>query len=206
MSGELVDRILAHQIPTSGERRVITVMFIDMKNFTALSESIPPQTLIKVLNMYFAYCIDILRKYGGFIDKFIGDALMVEFGVPIPDPRHRENAVRCAVELHRCCSRLQEKIQSLGLDWRLEFGIGINSGEAIVGNLGTPERMEYTALGDTVNTASRIEGITRRFQKPIVIGADTWCDEIKDLLEEGQRVSLRGKKTPVTVHVVKVDD
>ncbi len=204
VSDELVDKILSHQIPTDGERRDITVMFIDVKNFTALSEKVPPQLLIKILNTFFSFCIPIIRKYHGFIDKFIGDAIMVEFGVPIVNERHKEDALDCAIAIYRSSPKLQRQIQMLGVDWKLEFGIGINSGDAALGNIGTSQRKEYTAMGDTVNTASRIEELTRRLDKPILVGENTFNRNLKSILDRGRIVNIRGKTTPVTIYAARV--
>ena len=205
VSDALVEKILSNEIPTDGEKRDISVMFIDIKNFTSLSERVTPQLLIKILNSYFSYCISIITKHSGFIDKFIGDAIMVEFGAPIYHGDHREKAVNCAIELCRLSKRLEGEVRSLGVDWTLEFGIGINSGDVIVGNVGTAERMEYTALGDTVNIASRIEGLTRRLNRPIIVGEQTFSKELESVLEEALTVQVRGKAAPVKVHAVKID-
>jgi adenylate cyclase len=129
---------------------------------------------------------------------------MVEFGAPVSTDRHREDALDCAIAIYRSSAELQRQIQSLGVDWKLDFGIGINSGEAIVGNIGTSRRTEYTALGDVVNTASRIEGLTKRFHTPIVVGENTYNDNLKALLDEGQTVNVRGKSTPVKVYTLKL--
>ncbi len=129
---------------------------------------------------------------------------MIEFGAPIQAENHRENAVNCAVELCKLSHQLEAEIQKLGLDWKLEFGIGINSGEVILGNVGTSQRMEYTALGDVVNTASRIEGLTRRLNKQIVIGTGTYTEALDNVLEDEQLVQLRGKAEPVKVYAVKL--
>ena len=204
VSDKVVDRILSNDIPMDGEKRVITVMFIDVKNFTTLSESVDPKLLIKILNRYFSYCLSIISRYDGFVDKFIGDAIMIEFGAPIQAENHRENAVNCAIELCQLSHQLEAEIQKLGLDWKLEFGIGINSGEVILGNVGTSQRMEYTALGDVVNTASRIEGLTRRLNKQIVVGSDTYTEAIDNVLEDEQLVALRGKAELVKVYAVKL--
>jgi len=169
ISDELVDRVLKNDIPVEGETRTVAVMVIDIKNSTALSESVTPQLLIKILNTFFSHCISIISKYNGFIDKFIDDAIMVEFGVPILNERQREDGLNCAIAIYRSSPKLQEKIRSLGIDWEIDFCIGINSGEAVLGNIGISQRTEYTALGDAVNTAFRIEGITRRLDKPILV-------------------------------------
>jgi class 3 adenylate cyclase len=204
ISDELVDRILDNKIPVEGETRTVTVMFIDLRDFTALSESVTPQLLIKILNIYFSHCISITRKYNGLIDKFIGDAIMVEFGVPIFNERHREDALNCAIAICQSLPELQQRIRMLGVEWRLKLGIGINSGEAVLGNIGTSQKMDYTALGDTVNTAARIEGLTRRLDKPILVGENTLNKNTKSILDEGQIVNLRGKTSPVKVYAAKV--
>ena len=170
VSEELVDKILAHEIAVEGEKREATVMFIDIRDFTPLAEKTDPRTLLTILNNFLGLSIATITRHGGFIDKFIGDAVMVVFGAPEPDEDHSRSAVACALELRQVLSTMNAWVRSLGVDWEFDYGIGINSGEVILGNIGTESRMEYTALGDTVNVASRIENLTRSLGRPILAG------------------------------------
>jgi adenylate cyclase len=179
-------------------------MFVDIKNFTDMAEKTDPKILITVLNSFFSLAIEKISSYNGIIDKFIGDAIMVEFGAPIADEKHRENAVRCAIELCKSVSGFKNPVEDIGFSWKMELGIGINSGEVVLGNIGTQKRMEYTALGDVVNIASRLERMTREINKPIIIGEHTYCEAIKDIVESETHFKIKGKNKPVKAYIVKV--
>lgn len=133
----------------------VSVMFTDIRGFTKYSSEVPPERLVQQLNEYFAVMSRIILQHDGYLDKFIGDAIMAVFGVPTPRPDDAKRAVRCALEIQR-------RQQQLNAEWRqrgwkeLETGIGINSGKVVSGNIGSTQRMEYTVLGDTVNVASRL--------------------------------------------------
>jgi class 3 adenylate cyclase len=207
VSDELVDKILAKEIAVEGEKRDATVMFIDIRNFTPLAESIDPKTLIAILNNFFSLCISTITKHGGFIDKFIGDAIMVVFGAPEPDADHSSSAVACAIELSKALGTMNAWVRSLGVTWEFGYGIGINSGEVIVGNIGTETRMEYTALGDAVNVASRLERLTRQLERPILVGeaCAKGCAERTDhySFEGPYNARLKGKSEAVKVYAVR---
>ena len=202
VSDAVVDKILSKNIPIDGEKRFATVMFIDLKDFTKMSENIDPKILIKTLNSFFAFAIEKINIHNGFIDKFIGDAIMVEFGVPIYDENHKENAVKCAIDLYKSSQKLR---YSSNITWNFEIGIGINSGELVLGNIGTEERMEYTALGDTVNIASRLERMTRELNKPIIIGENTYCEAIKDFIENKIELKIKGKSEPIKAYIINTE-
>jgi adenylate cyclase len=138
--------------------RDITVMFCDIRGFTSLSEWMEPKALIGLLNRHFAAHVDVIFRHGGTLDKFIGDAMMAIWGAPIDDPRHAEHAVACALEMRDTFEAFRRDLppELAGFD----IGIGMHSGTAIVGLIGPDSRPEYTAVGDTVNVASRIEGLT----------------------------------------------
>lgn len=203
VSEELVERILSREIALEGERREATIMFIDIRNFTPLAEKVDPRTLIMVLNNFFDVCINTITMHGGFIDKFIDDAIMVVFGAPSRDERHRENAIRCAVALERALATMDAWVKSLGVDWEFGYGIGVNSGEVILGNVGTDRRMEYTAMGDAVNIASRLENLTRQVGKPILVGEDCARSCPAEFIREGPFLArLKGKSGAVKVYAI----
>ncbi|HUW40961.1 MAG TPA: adenylate/guanylate cyclase domain-containing protein [Rectinemataceae bacterium] len=202
VSDTLVDKIMAKEIALEGEKRNVTVMFIDIRNFTPLAESVEPQTLIVILNNFFDVCIDTIIKHGGFIDKFIGDAIMVVFGAPESDSRHCDAAVACALELQSALKTMNAWVHSLGVEWEFGYGIGINSGDAIVGNVGTERRMEYTALGDAVNVASRLERLTRHVSRPILVGEACAAGCSDHLFEGPFTARIKGKSEPVKVYAV----
>lgn len=168
---QVVDRMLtdAHvQAVIDGERRWVTCMFADIRGFTKLAEGMPADGLFRLLNLYFKEIIQVVSEHGGTIDKFVGDCVMVLFGAPIDQPDHEYLAVRCAMAVQRSISRLNgQRADQQGI----RMGIGINSGEAMTGCLGSTQRMDYTALGDTINTAARLEGKAEPSQ--ILIGPET---------------------------------
>ena len=138
-----------------GESRIVTCLFCDMRNFTPRSESRDPEQLFVELNRYFADVVDAVLTNEGTIDKFIGDAVMAVFGAPLDQIDHAERAVKCALTIQQ---RIEALNQAYCRDLPIEVGIGINTGKAIAGCIGTDERMEYTVLGDAINIAARLEG------------------------------------------------
>lgn len=161
-----------------GGRCVVSCMFCDVCGFTALSESISPTVLFRLLNAYFSEIIDVVIGHGGTIDKFVGDSIMVVFGAPVRQQDHALRAVRCAVDIQRKARSLHGS--GAGYAPRISFGIGINSGEVVAGCLGNSSRMDYTVLGDVINIAARLEGRTGPGQ--ILIGSETFS-QVNDSCE-----------------------
>lgn len=183
-----------------GERRRITVLFCDIRNFTQFANGLPPEDVFAFLNEFFAEMIDVIFRHRGTLDKLLGDGLMALFGAPLDDPEHERNAVRAALEMQQRLTRLRE-------EWRDEsraeiaIGIGLHSGEAVVGNVGSEKRMDYTAIGDTVNVASRLEAATKEFKCSILLSDSTAAalgDEF-DLKRLGD-IHARGVSQSVTVY------
>jgi len=172
---------------------MITVLFVDIKDFTQLSESIGPLETVKLLNEYFDIITDIVFKYNGSIDKFIGDAAMAMFGAPFSSVDYTEMAVRAAIDIHKELKRLN----------KYEFRIGINTGPAVIGNIGSTKRLEYTSIGDTVNVASRLEKMAAPGK--IYIGKTTY-ENIKDIFETKpvSKQTVKGKTMEVSVYEVLV--
>ena len=156
-----------------GEKRDCTVLFSDIRGFTALSESISPEALVKFINGYLTPMTRIVLEEGGTLDKYIGDALMAFWGAPVPQEDHALRACRTAL-------RFLEELETLRKGWReeglpeVEIGIGINSGPMVVGNMGSDLRFDYTVMGDAVNMASRLEGANKLFHTSIMVSEDTW--------------------------------
>lgn len=202
VSDDLVEKIMAKEIPVEGEKREVTVMFVDIRNFTPLAESLEPRTLIAILNDFFELCIGTIAANGGFVDKFIGDAIMALFGAPEPNPRHHDAAVACALELQSALGEMNARVRSLGVDWEFGCGIGINSGEVVVGSVGSGRRMEYTALGDAVGVASRLESLTRQVSRPILVGEACAAGCSEHLFEGPFAARIKGRIEPVKVYAV----
>jgi len=189
-----------------GKRAVVTILFSDIRGFTSLSEKMPADEVSKILNEYFAQMEPIIRKYNGVINKFIGDAIMVIFGEPIQDINHPQNAVKCAYEMLKKVNYLREKWLEQGRP-RFEIGIGINTGEVFIGNIGTENRMEYTAIGDSVNLASRIEGYNKVYKTNLLVSSTTYnyisdCADVIKIKE----VQIRGKSKKMDIYeVLRID-
>src|SRR5262249_27227160 len=132
------------------------VLFTDIRGFTSFSENREPEQVVEALNQYFEICTRVILDYGGYVDKFIGDAVMGVFGVPVAVENHAERAVRASLHMQR---ELAEAAKKSGNDVLARVGVGINTGVLVAGNLGSQVKMEYTVIGDSVNTASRLNGL-----------------------------------------------
>jgi adenylate cyclase len=167
---ELVQRVIDNSISTElgGVREEITVLFTDVRDFTTIAESANPDTLMHQTSRYFSVLTDAFLAEGGTIDKFIGDAVMVFWNAPNSQPDHVERACRAALTARMACETLNSQFEAEGLKpFFTRFGIHV--GEAVVGNLGSSERMNYTALGNTVNLAARLEGLNKQFGTVILV-------------------------------------
>jgi class 3 adenylate cyclase len=198
----VVDRILEHKdgLKLGGEKKVVTIFFSDIRGFTPMSEALSAEEVVHILNEYFTAMTAIIFKYEGTLDKFMGDAIMAVFGAPIDLPDHAERAVLAAVEM-------SEKMKALQAKWRNEgkkevnIGIGINSGEVVVGNIGSNERMEYTAIGDNVNLTQRLESVAEKGQ--ILISSATY-ERVKHKIEAVMLdpIKVKGKAEKVLAYSV----
>jgi len=195
-----------------GERREITVLFSDVRGFTSLSEKHSPEEVVAILNEYLGEMTDIIFRWEGTLDKFIGDAILAFWGAPMKQENHAELAVKCALNMIKRLEELQRKWQAEGKPV-LDCGIGINTGEVLVGNIGAEgKKMDYTVIGDHVNLGSRVEGLTRKYGAHILITEFTF-EKIKDLVAEGrlyraaieglEKVAVKGKERPVEVYEIK---
>ncbi|GIK37064.1 MAG: hypothetical protein BroJett011_08970 [Chloroflexota bacterium] len=159
VSHQVAQQILAHGgLAVCAERREITVLFADIRGFTTFSEKLPPERVVALLNDYLAAMTDAVFKYDGTVDKFLGDGLMAIFGAPLSHKDEVCRAVACAQEMQTVFDQLRQKWRSEGLP-DLGLGIGLNTGEAVVGSIGSVRRLDYTAIGDVVNTAQRLQSI-----------------------------------------------
>ncbi|MCU1309293.1 MAG: putative transrane sensor domain protein [Candidatus Angelobacter sp.] len=161
VSPEVVERIIEHGVELGGTRRKITVLFSDIRGFTTLSERTAPENLVAQLNEYLSAMSEVIISHGGYLDKFIGDGILAIYGAPVEQKDAAWKAVSSAMKMLERLAELNAKWKAEGRN-ELDIGIGIHSGEAIVGNIGSWRKLEYTAVGDTVNTASRIESKTKQ--------------------------------------------
>lgn len=179
----------------SGKMREVSVLFSDIRGFTSLSETRPPQAVVNLLNRYFSLQVAVVFKHGGTLDKFIGDCIMAFWGAPLDDPQHAKNAVAAALEMERVLLQFKQTLGEEGRDF--DVGIGIHSGPAVAGFIGAEQKLEYTVIGDSVNLASRIEGLTKGVAR-ILVSRDTAtaCGDAFDFTARGS-YKVKGRSQPV---------
>ncbi|KTC85615.1 MULTISPECIES: adenylate/guanylate cyclase domain-containing protein [Legionella] len=202
MSDEVVKTILEspERQKLGGQENKITIMFSDLRNFTPLSEALSGEKLISLLNGYFTKMVRVIEKYQGTVDAFIGDAIMVIFGAPHSLGNDSLRAITCALEMQKELKKLNRANQKLNLP-HLEMGIGINTGLAVVGNIGSKKRMQYSAIGSAVNLSSRIQGLSLGGQT--LISESTYQEVAKDIEISGHlRVKVKGIDSPITIYDV----
>ncbi|MGH9340408.1 MAG: adenylate/guanylate cyclase domain-containing protein [Acidobacteriota bacterium] len=206
VSDEVIRQILERpeHLALAGERKEVTVLFSDIRNYTTRSEGMEAEILVRDLNEYLSAMVEVIQRNRGLVDKFMGDGIMAIFGAPLADPESSPNAVRAAGEMIARLEELNRNLQARGAA-PIQIGIGIHTGEAVVGNIGSPDKMEYTAIGDVVNTASRIEGLTKKYNCEILISGETRrrLDQSIPVEELGQE-TVKGKTYPVTLYRLSV--
>lgn len=202
LSDSLVHAILRKpaMLKLGGERKFATAFFSDIKDFTKISERLTPDEMITQLNEYLSAMTDIVLKYGGYLDKYEGDAIVAGFGIPVDQEDHAERACFAALEM-------QERLVALRNKWReekrplLEARIGLNSGHMIAGNIGGKSRSDYTMIGDSVNLASRLEGVNKMYGTNIIISEDTFeLAKSKVIARELDAIRVQGKALPVRIY------
>ena len=207
VSPQILEHVLAHpeKVELGGERREMTILFSDIRGFTSISEASEPEEVVEMLNEYLTRMVDILLRHGGTLDKFIGDAVMGFWNAPAPDPDHAPHAVACAIEMVQETARLRAQWEQEGKA-ALRIGIGINTGDAVVGNIGSKRVFGYTVIGDAVNLASRLESKNKDYVTEIIISEFTLARMGGDFpavyLDE---VKVKGKERAVKIYEVKVD-
>ncbi len=204
-SPELVRELIAHPEHLSlewGDRREMSVYFSDIAGFTTISEGLEPERLVALLNEYLTEMTDIVLASGGVVDKYIGDAVMAFWGAPLPRPDHAKAAVLCAIKMRAKCDEMRGK-------WKAEYGhvvharAGINSGTAVVGNMGSKHKFNYTVMGDMVNLASRLEGANKPYGTYLMISEFTY-GQVMNVVDtrELDYMTVKGKDKPVKVYEV----
>lgn len=205
VSDDVVEKLVSSKKPPDlgGEALPVTVLFADIRNFTALSERLSPHEVVEILNAYFSRACEPILEEGGSVDKFIGDAIMAVFGSPVAHPDHARRAVRAAVALAAVGrdfgALVTQRFPSRDLP-AFGIGIGLHTGVAVVGNIGSPRRLEFTSIGDTVNTASRLEGLTKNLGWAIVASRETVEAAGAGVVTGGrEELRVKGRKEPVVV-------
>jgi adenylate cyclase len=198
LSPQIVDQIIKKdvQVNLGGDRKVVTVLFSDIRNFTSITETRQPDQLVLILNEYFTEMAKIIFENQGSLDKYIGDAIVAVFGSLIPLDNSAKNAVQAAIQMMKHMPVLNEKwMKEYGFS--MDIGIGINTGEVFLGNIGSPERMEFTVIGDTVNVASRFSGLAQPTQILITretlsfLGNDVRYNELPAAAVKGKAEKLK---------------
>ncbi|MCB0355455.1 MAG: HAMP domain-containing protein [Bdellovibrionales bacterium] len=198
----IAEDLIAGNLELGGSKKNVTVFFSDIRDFTKFSEGHTPEEVVEMLNEYFHIMVGIINKNGGVVDKFIGDAIMAVWGAPTPNDRDSQNAVTACLEMREALQILNEKRIARG-QVPIKIGIGLHKGEAISGNIGSDERMEYTVIGDAVNQAARIEASTKAFGTDLLI-SDTLFELVKEefVIKEAGKVEVKGKSQPLTLFKV----
>jgi class 3 adenylate cyclase len=190
---QVSDKILSGQVNLGGDVRRVTILFSDIRNFTGMSEAMAPQQVVSFLNDYFSEMVDAVFEQGGVLDKFMGDGLMAVFGSISDDNAHPLQAVKAALRMKALLAKING-VRSVSGEEPIAIGIGIHTDEVIVGNIGSRKRLEYTVVGDGVNTTSRLQGLNKDFGTTILISETTY-EAVKDQFECRQmpETHLRGK-------------
>ena len=207
ISKELLDEIInkRHELKLGGTKREITILFSDIRGFTEIGEKLSPEELVHFINEYLTDMTKIIMKHKGTVDKFLGDAIMAFWNAPLIEKEHAKLACESIIEQSKALIKLKEKFAEKKLP-EIKVGCGINTGEAIIGNMGSEERFDYTAIGDNVNLASRLEGLTKQYDVGIIASESTY-NLVKNSFNfrKLDKVRVKGKKIPITIYELCVE-
>src|SRR3989344_1660283 len=209
LSTEVIDQLISDpaKLKLGGERKNLSILFSDIRGFTSISELMTPEDLSRILNKYLTKMTEVIMGQRGLVDKYIGDAIMAFWCAPINNPNHAEDACRSAIGMIRGLDKLNEYWSSENKKQELKIGVGINTGDAVVGNFGSKDRFNYTVIGDEANLASRLEGLNKVYGTEILITESTKkeiesCSDIKT--RELDLITVKGRSTPVLIYEVLV--
>lgn len=197
---ELVDEMAKHpeSVSMEGDSREMSILFSDVRGFTTISEGLEPKELSELMNEFLTPLSRIIYEQRGTIDKYMGDAIMAFWGAPLPDAEHAQHAILAGLQMQRTLAELQPHFKARG--WpEIRVGIGINTGRVSVGNMGSEVRVAYTVMGDAVNLASRLEGITKEYGAQIMVGETTKQAAPQFVYREVDKVRVKGKVEPVAI-------
>jgi adenylate cyclase len=205
VSREVRDEVLSRRIPLDGEFKDVTVLFADLRDYTPLVEKTTPQKVVRIINCYFEEMEKAIRAQGGLVVQFIGDEIEAVFGAPIALADHATKAVLAAMGMHAGLEKVNRDLAMEGLQ-PLQHGIGVHSGQVVAANIGSPSRMSYALVGDTVNVASRLQGLNKQYGTRIIISAETFNRLSRriptQLLPD---TTLKGKAEPMQLFAVVQD-
>ncbi len=198
---------MAHpeKLKLGGERREVTCFFTDLEGFTALTERIGAEQVARTLNIHFTRATAIIKRNGGTVNRFIGDAIMALWGAPIEDPEQATHAVRAACQAQHDMEALRAELVQQGLP-EIRMRVGIHSCAAVIGNLGSDDRFDYTAIGDGVNLAARLEGVNKLYRTGILVSGETVAKLDGSIaMRLVDRVIVKGKSEPVEIYTPCAD-
>jgi len=202
VSPVLVKEIMDHpeKLKLGGEKREITVLFSDVRGFTSISEKLSPEELVALLNDFLSEMTDIILDNRGLVDKYMGDAIMALWNAPLDDSAHAKNACTASLKMVKRLKEFQKNWKRTDIP-ALNIGIGLNTGPAVVGNMGSRDRFDYTAMGDTVNLGSRLEGLTKQYSINTIVSQSTY-ELVKDefLCKKLDKVAVKGKKEGIVIY------
>jgi len=197
---QVAEHLMKGNLNLGGELVSVTVLFSDIRSFTSISETMDPRALLDFLNEYFSGMVESVMHHGGVVDKFMGDAIMAVFGAPVPEPDDPLNAVKAALEMQARLEKINQEFKRRGLP-EIRTGIGLHSGQVVAGNMGHTERMEYTVIGDAVNLASRLEGMTKELGCNVILSEDLFAQVEQHVVAEPLRkIKVKGRDQEVMVY------
>jgi adenylate cyclase len=196
VSHEIAEELLSKTIELGGEERIVTVLFVDIKGFTALCENMAPETVLTLLNSYLSEITQVIENNHGVVDKYTGDSVMALFGAPIARDKDAHNAVMASLQIQAALAALNARHRQAGLQG-MDAGIGVHTGLVVAGNLGSRNRLNYTVIGDSVNLSARLEGLTRKYHVRNIISETTRDSAPGFVYRELDRVRVVGRQEPV---------
>ena len=209
----MVEHIAEHpeSLKLGGQKKILTLLFCDVRGFTKISESYSAEELTRLINRLLTPLTVQILRFNGTVDKYMGDCVMAFWNAPLDDTQHAKNACRSAIEMFKEVDQLNSDLASEfgaygGVSDFLKIGVGINSGECVVGNMGSEQRFDYSALGDTVNLAARFEGQSKTYGVDIVIGSQTAKSVDDFAMVEIDRIKVKGKSTSTNIFALVGDE
>ncbi|HEX3770395.1 MAG TPA: adenylate/guanylate cyclase domain-containing protein [Polyangiaceae bacterium] len=197
---QVADHLMKGNVSLGGELVPVTVLFSDIRSFTSISETMEPRALLDFLNEYFTGMVESVMQHHGVVDKFIGDAIMAVFGAPVPHPDDPLHAIEAALDMRSRLAKINEGFRARGLP-EIRTGIGLHSGQVVAGNMGHAERMEYTVIGDAVNLASRLEGMTKELKSDVILSEDLYRQVERHVEAEPlHKIKVKGRDQEVMVY------
>lgn len=201
---EIAEQLLRNEEELQGVERIVSVLFADLRGFTTRCESLAPGDAVKLLNLYHEHMTDLVESHGGIVNQLVGDGIMSIFGATGRSARHADEAIAAGLAMLRGLGSLNAKLAAAGFE-PVKIGVGVHTGPAVVGTIGSPRRMEYTAIGDTVNTAARIESLTKELGHPLLVSASTWeAADPKPLGTRLEPVPIRGRTGELVLYAAAI--